>query len=97
MFSELVLIFIMGGRYTQAHSNNIPDGAILGGWQLDFSNALGFLSHEDGLVACSTQGNVDQGPWEVYVQLPGVDLGDACLGMDVIAGNETSADAWQYT
>ena len=83
--------------FTQAHSADIPAGAITDGWSLEQSGSLGFLSHAAGLFACSTGDSYSASPWEVFVQLAGIDLGSKCLGIDAITTNETAADAWEYT
>ena len=58
----------------------MPSGSIIGYWQLDQSSAYGFLSHPDGLLACAPSGNATEGPWQIYVSLPGLEFGDECIG-----------------
>ena len=84
-------------RFTQAHSSAMPSGAILDGWSLDQGDSYGFLAWKNGLLACSTGGDAETGPWEIYAQLNGIEFGENCIGLNAITANDTAAAAWQYT
>lgn len=80
--------------YTQAHSAFMPQGAIIDGWTLSQGENFGVLGWQGGLVGCNETAD---GSWEIYAQLPGIQLSRECLGFVAITVNETKADAWQYT
>ncbi|CAI6334643.1 unnamed protein product [Periconia digitata] len=79
--------------YTQPHSVYKPEGSVVEGWSRTEGEALGQLSFSDGLVACPT---VEGKPWQVYGQLPGLELSPDCLGFSAITVNTTGAVAWEY-
>ncbi|KXL47783.1 hypothetical protein M433DRAFT_140650 [Acidomyces richmondensis BFW] len=80
-------------NYTEAHSAIVPDGAILDGWNRTEGEYFGYLSWKGGLQACnSTVG----GPYGVYAVLPNVKAPGDCMKMELLTGNETKPDAWQY-
>ena len=74
----------------------MPEGAILTGWDWDQGASYGFLAWKNGLLACSSSGDPDEGPWEIYAQLDGIKFGEGCIGLDATTLNETGPAAWQY-
>ena len=85
------------GSYTIAHSAETPEGAITGGWTLTQGQSFGTLSRKRGLLACSVNGDSEEGPWRIYANLKGITFGDECLGFDALTSNMTKPDAWEYT
>lgn len=83
-------------HYTVAHSAD-TEGGIVGGWTKTEGENFGHLSHPRGLFACSTTGDAETGPWQIYAKVKGVVLPEGCLGFDALTANETKAAAWQYT
>ena len=79
--------------YTQPHSVFKPNGSVVDGWSRTQGETFGNLNFVDGLVACPTAGDK---PWQVYGQLPGVELSPDCLGFSALTVNTTGANAWEY-
>ena len=84
-------------KYTQAHSADEGTNPIRGGWSLTPGDQFDTLAWRGGLLACSTTGDFNQGPWKVYAKVKGVKFGSECAGFSALAGDEAKADAWQYT
>lgn len=92
--------------YTQAHSAQMPEGAITKGFKYTPPKdgaAYGYLGYKQrGFLACSSTGNSTEGPWQVYANLKSVDFDDdACLGFSALAvtgpKKGKQVGAWQYT
>lgn len=75
----------------------MPEGAITTGWTLAQGDSFGTLSWRRGLLACSTTGDSEEGPWQIFASLKSVKFGDECIGFDALTSNMTKPDAWQYT
>lgn len=85
--------------YTQAHSAALPKGAIVDGWNKTEGPSFGYLTHENGLIACPATDSETGKPngWQVFVQLPGLFFIETCLGFSALTSNTTQPGAWQYT
>nr|OQO24597.1 hypothetical protein B0A51_09008 [Rachicladosporium sp. CCFEE 5018] len=81
--------------YTQAHSAAMPQGAIVGGWNVSLGDPYGSLSRDGGQVACPAADG--EGGYQVFGQVEGLVLSEECLGFTAFAINATGPGAWQYT
>ena len=59
--------------------------------------SYGTLSRKRGLLACPVDDDTEDGPWQIFANLKGIDFSDDCLGFDALTSNMTKPDAWQYT
>ncbi|CAK4031718.1 Hypothetical predicted protein [Lecanosticta acicola] len=87
-------------RYTTAHSEEEPAGALTGGWTLDQLASFGELAYVNGTVFCPETGSV-QDPdlktaWQMFAALDGLNFTN-CLGADLLTTNATGPGAWEYS
>jgi len=78
--------------YTSPHSAYMPTGSIIDGWNKTEGTQFGYLTFDEGLVACPTTG---QG-YQVYGQIANITFAPECLGFDALTSNTTLFGAWEY-
>lgn len=85
--------------FTQAHSANIPAGAVVSTFTVTPGTSFGTLGFSglgaNGFVACpSANGSV---PYQIFANVAGGDFTN-CLGFDALTTEFTGGlGAWQYT
>ena len=85
--------------YTQAHSANIPSGAVTTTFSHTTGSSFGTFGFNGlgatGFVACPS--TASGFPYQIYANVKGKDF-SKCLGFDALTTNyNTGAAAWQYT
>ena len=72
--------------YTSPHSVFKPNGSIVDGWSKTEGENFGYLTFDQGLIACppANETNGTYPGYQVYGQLPNITFAPGCLGFNAL-------------